>query len=236
MLELKKDELVSARNSFDNHGWAVLENVFQNDFAERVFACANEQVGWNLVTRIEGQHRAFDASAMTSVPEQNLKQFESLVAAEAQAGFQYIYERIPLYDQFIAGTVQEPVMQALMTCTRSAPFIESLKQVTGDSSIRFTDGQFTRYRRGHYLTRHDDRNDANDRVAAFVINFSKAWHQDMGGWLALYQNESVEKVMVPRFNSMVVFKVPRDHAVTPVAPWVDGCRYALTGWARRGEE
>jgi len=42
----------------------------------------------------------------------------------------------------------------------------------------------------------------------------------------------VTKTHVPTFNSCSLFKVPRDHQVSYVAPFATKPRYALTGWLR----
>ena len=45
-------------------------------------------------------------------------------------------------------------------------------------------------------------------------------------------NGDVEQALMPRFNAMNLFRVPRLHSVSPVAPYAGGARFSVTGWLR----
>jgi SM-20-related protein len=192
---------------------------------------------WALVTQVEGQHRSFDAAAMDALPTDKRAGFDQLVARGAQRGFQYLYERYPLYDLGRAQRVSDPVLRQIYAMLRAPAFLDLARRLTGDDSIAFADGQITRYRRGHFLTLHDDRADGMQRVAAYVLNLTPRWAADFGGQLQFVDGAGqVEACVGPRFNALTVFRVPCPHLVSAVAPFVAESRYALTGWFHRGAE
>ncbi len=44
------------------------------------------------------------------------------------------------------------------------------------------------------------------------------------------EGDNIVESYVPRFNSMVMFKVPLMHCVSYVAPFAQAPRHSLTGW------
>ena len=44
------------------------------------------------------------------------------------------------------------------------------------------------------------------------------------------EDGSHREAMLPRFNSLSLFKVPAKHFVGVVAPWAQEPRLAITGW------
>ena len=103
--------------------------------------------------------------------------------------------------------------------------------MSGISTIAGADGQATLYVPGHFLNAHSDQIQGHKRRVAYVLNMSKNWDPDWGGLLQFYGPEkSVDQVFVPRFNSLSLFTVPQEHAVTAIAPYAPVGRFAITGW------
>ena len=192
---------------------------------------------WALVTRIEGQHRSFDAEAMEAVDPARRAAFDTLVQQEAERGFQYLFERYPLVDDGRTGQLADAVLLQAFALLRSEAFVDLARQLLGEPGIRFADGQLTRYRAGHFLTRHDDEAEGLNRVAACVINLSVEWPAADGGALEFVgpQGERLE-AWTPGFNTMSLFRVPAPHRVAPVAAGATGARLSITGWFRWGDE
>lgn len=91
----------------------------------------------------------------------------------------------------------------------------------------------TRYRRGHFLTLHDDLAEGKHRLAAYVLGLTPDWQADYGGQLQFLDHDgNVEEASIPGFNVLSVFKVPSLHQVTPVAAHVPHARLSITGWLR----
>ena len=87
---------------------------------------------------------------------------------------------------------------------------------------------------GHGIHAHDDRAERHicgavfTRSVAVVLHLSQGWSREDGGLFVDLQRESEEHV--PEFNTLVAFKVPRMHAVTPVAESASQPRLSLFGW------
>jgi Rps23 Pro-64 3,4-dihydroxylase Tpa1-like proline 4-hydroxylase len=107
---------------------------------------------------------------------------------------------------------------------------------------RFT-FQLARYQRGHFIEKHDDKayvklDDPDEdrmvsytRDVAIIFYFNKNWTSDDGGILVDHKRTREHK---PVFNSMVAFRVPRLHEVTPVKS--DRNRFSLFGWFLSNED
>ncbi|WP_375282607.1 2OG-Fe(II) oxygenase [Marinicauda pacifica] len=227
----------AARADFEAQGYTGVDGVLAPDSASALASRIKSWPYWALVTHIEGQHRSFDAAAMETVPQSKKDAFHALVNREAVSGFQYLYENFALYEGGRNGTLDDPVLRAAFDLVRSEPFLQLLREVSGEDDIAFTDCQLTRYRAGHFLTTHDDDVAGKNRRAAFVLNLTEGWRADHGGQLQLLDEAGdVWRGLVPRFNRLMLFKVPQPHAVSVVAPFAPDARYAITGWARAGAE
>jgi hypothetical protein len=85
------------------------------------------------------------------------------------------------------------------------------------------------YGPGCFLGRHNDAEPDGGRERAWVLHMTRGWRPEWGGLLNFASGES----LVPRFNVLTLFDVPRDHEVTPVVDAAPAGRYALAGWLRR---
>lgn len=232
-----RDDRAAHAAGFARHGYALLSDVLDADCAQRWLACISAWREWALVTRVQGRHHSFDAAAMDAIPPARRTELDALIAAEARAGFQYLYERYPFDTLARGGHLHDPVMREMHALICAPAFLDLARTLTGEAGITFADGQVTRYRAGHFLTLHDDHADDRERVAAFVLNLTPRWGADYGGQLQFVDAHGrVEHSLVPQFNALVVFRVPRPHLVSAVAPFVAESRYAITGWFHTGTE
>jgi hypothetical protein len=95
--------------------------------------------------------------------------------------------------------------------------------------------QCGRYTHGNYIEPHDDSayKDVGgviySRDIAIVLYLSKHWIVDFGG---LFVDHGVfpSLPIVPEFNSLVAFYVPRMHEVTPIIESCSKKRFSVFGW------
>ena len=96
-----------------------------------------------------------------------------------------------------------------------------------------SDAQATLYQSGHFLKSHSDKDSTGARAAAYVLNFTRLWERDWGGYLQFFNDEhDIELALRPIFNAMNIFLVPTDHSVGIVSPFAYGDRLSVTGWLR----
>lgn len=223
------------RESFAARGRVVVHDLLAPDFAAALYACLRAWPRWALVTRVQGRHRNFDAAALASIPAEDRAQLDALIAAEARKGLQYLYERYPLHDVDYVPEPGPPPLDRFRALLRGGPFIELTRRITGLDGIAFGDGQATRYRKGHFLTLHDDIEPGKRRLVAYVLSLTPEWAADYGGQLQFVGADGqVEESVLPRFNTLSLFRVPCTHLVSAVAPFVEHARLSITGWLREG--
>jgi hypothetical protein len=63
------------------------------------------------------------------------------------------------------------------------------RMLTGENRIRRVSAQATRYRAGHFLRRHNDSSESDQRLYAYVMNLSRDWQADWGGQLQFLDPE-----------------------------------------------
>lgn len=228
--------LARAAKAFARTGVAVIENALDFECAAALASAMTDAPGFNLVTRIENRHRDFDAAAMAALAPDPRARFEQLVADEARAGFQYLYETFPLYDAGRQGRALAPAFKGGLHLVQSPEFLAFARKVCWSEQISFADAQLTRFQPGHFLSEHDDDVAGKQRVAAYVLQLCRGWRADYGGVLNfLTPDGEIRRGLVPGFNRLVVFSVPRPHAVSAVASFAPRPRLAMTGWLREGE-
>ncbi len=232
-----RDDVGQLAATFAAEGRVVVHDLLVPAFADALHRALLDWTRWSLVTRADGQHRRFDALAVEQLPAEGRQALEALVFAEARTGFQYLYERQPLYDPDDASgdeTAAVPALVRLRGLLHGGPFIELMRVIAGTAAIDFGDGQLTRYRRGHFLTMHDDAAEGRHRRAAYVLGMTPYWAADDGGQLQFLDAAGqVERSLIPGFNTLALFRVPQPHLVTAVAPFVARSRLSVTGWLRQ---
>jgi Rps23 Pro-64 3,4-dihydroxylase Tpa1-like proline 4-hydroxylase len=87
------------------------------------------------------------------------------------------------------------------------------------------------YGPGCFLTSHNDAEPDGGRERAWVLHMTRDWREEWGGVLRFGNGETI----LPRYNVLTLFDVPRDHEVTRVVDDAPAGRYALAGWLRRRE-
>lgn len=147
-------------------------------------------------------------------------------------GFQYCYSalRVPGKDE----TCMDPVLTQISRLLSEPAVKGMLSAITGISDPVFTDGQVTSYGPGDFLTGHDDDLEGSGRAAAFVLGLTPQWRLEWGGLLMFHELGEVPFCgLVPQFNTLDLFTVPRYHSVSLVSPAAPRQRYSITGWLSR---
>ncbi|MDP4599464.1 MAG: 2OG-Fe(II) oxygenase [Pseudomonadales bacterium] len=213
---------------------AVLIPRFLEQFAaDETFACLNEQVSWEMAYRNGPESMTKTVAQLSAMTPEDRQAFHGAVIEQARRDYQFAYFRYPMIDAYTNKWQPALMLNAILEAINSAAVVEFLQKLTGDEQIRKVELQATYYAPGHFLKLHNDSaTTGDDRRYACVINLSKDWESHWGGLLQFVDNGGVTATHVPTFNSCSLFKVPRDHQVSYVAPFATRPRYALTGWLR----
>lgn len=228
--------IAAAAQDFASHGFARLEGALGGEAAGVLHDyLAGPAEWWRVVNQGE---KVWDLG-----PE-SIRQLEAsgdgalLEAAHAGAreGFQFLYDSLRISEASEERRKLARPVDRLLDALNSAEWLEVFRQITGAAAIARADGQATRYLPGHFLTAHDDDVEGKQRLAAYVLGLTPRWRTEWGGLLMFHEaNGDVTRALLPRFDCIHLFAVPRLHSVSPVAPFAGAARYSVTGWLRAAE-
>jgi SM-20-related protein len=220
---------------YARHGRIHIPAIFDRDTALAVHeALAAEAVPWQL--HFNDGAEAYDVPAATvdALAPAERERLLQPIYERARTRFQYLFENFSISDHHARGQHNELALMRVFDFLRSEPMLEFIRRVTGAREIATIDAQATRYRPGHFLTVHDDRDEQKGRVTAYVLNMTPAWRADWGGVLPFLDEDGhVAEGYVPAFNALNLFRVPAPHAVSLVAPYAGAPRFSIAGWLRR---
>lgn len=200
---------------------AIRDAMASSDDWLRVF---NSEQGVHNVKRADYQ----------ALSDEERQALDAMAYRNARYGFQYRYETIRIPDN---GEFPEHIPQPLgdfVRHMRSDDMLRVLGEITGNGKINFADGQATAYAPGDFLTGHDDDVAGKNRHAAYVYSLNPDWRAEWGG-LLLIQDEKwqhIERALIPVFDCLTLFKIPKNHMVTEVTRATPYRRYSITGWLR----
>ncbi|MGA0607328.1 2OG-Fe(II) oxygenase family protein [Phenylobacterium sp. VNQ135] len=175
-----------------------------------------------------GQTLVINDEVLRRFGEQQVRAFLAETIKRASKGFAFIHRSYALQDEY--GRAPNQPIAKVTEFLQSRAFLDFAAGIVGEpvDAVRV---QASHYRRGDFLTLHDDSHSNDDRIAAFTLGFTRGWRPDWGGQL-LFHDEAGDVVggFAPRFNVLTVFQVPRAHSVAPVAAYAEAPRLSLTGW------
>jgi Rps23 Pro-64 3,4-dihydroxylase Tpa1-like proline 4-hydroxylase len=214
---------------FQERGRVHIQSILDEQSANHLYHCLSHETRYRLCANIGGVARALaDLS-----PQERQACTIAAWREVGAAGFQF------LFDMHRLSLNGEPYPNAndrwarVVEFLNGREFLDFARAVTGLDAIAFADAQATCYRQGHFLTAHDDDTPGTKRLAAYVFGFTPVWRPEWGGLLEFLDTSSqVEAGYLPGFNSLKLFKVPKAHYVSAVAPFAPAPRYSITGWLR----
>lgn len=213
-----------------------VENVLQPASADALHEVLKSQTPFGLAAAGDGQPLGVyvRAEAMQGLSAAQRAAMGQGAASAAAAGrFAFLYGRYPMVEAYVQQWHPGHPLNAVLEAINAAPMLDFARAVSGDATITRADAQATLYARGHFLTDHDDLVESEGRRLAYVLNLSRDWKPDWGGYLNILDDRGdVQAGFLPRFNTMNLFLVPLRHHVSAVAQFAPVGRYAITGWFR----
>jgi len=211
-----------------------IPDFLQVDAAERLRSCLQDEVPWTLAERSEGVSKTIEAPDYAAMDSRMRATHLQKAYECAKSEFQFVYESYMMVRAAKEGRDPTLVLHAMLDFLNSESFINFARWLVNEPKITRASAQATRYRAGHFLTRHQDKDKNEDRAYAYVIGLTKNWRPDWGGLLQFEDdNGNVTQTLTPQWNSISIFKVPQSHTVSLVAPYATEDRLAITGWLLR---
>jgi len=226
-------DLDALAQAFAERGRLQIEQALRPEVADLLHYCLDQEVPWALAFRDKSGARKLWADELEALTPEERTTLDEEIEDIARRDFQFRYDNFMMVSAYKERRYFDLVLHRVIEQINKPAWLEAMRKITGFDSIRRTDAQATRYIAGHYLRQHNDHNEKEGRLCAYVINLTRNWHADWGGLLQFLNEEGeVTETFMPRFNSISMFRVPVHHCVSPVASFATGARYAITGWLR----
>jgi Rps23 Pro-64 3,4-dihydroxylase Tpa1-like proline 4-hydroxylase len=213
--------------NFQENGKIVIENFLNENFAEKAY---------NVIINLP-LHTWFNCCGSNNIkiekriiPINKKKQELSIMLAKNsfnKDNFSYNFHRnMGLRKNEI--TIVEKIFRDIFS---NSFFLNLINNITNLNISTNNQLFLSKYKYGHFLSPHSDIN--NGKIA-YVLGMTKNWKPQYGGVLH-FMDEKRENIIdsyVPKFNTLILFKVPENgipHFVSHVNIQNKN-RYTITGW------
>jgi len=214
-------------------GVTQVEQALRPEVADLLHDCLAREVPWALTFRDRSGPQKIWNEDLLALDVGARAQLDDQIEALAREEFQFRYDSFMMVSAYKEKRQPELILHRVIEQINSAGWLNAMRTITGFHALRRSDAQATRYVAGHFLRKHNDFSEDEGRLCAYVINLTRDWQADWGGLLQILDGEGeVTRTLMPRFNTISLFRVPTYHCVSPVAPFATGARYAITGWLR----
>jgi SM-20-related protein len=219
------------RDELARRGRTQIGDYLQPDAAQALQQCLAHDVPWTLAYRAGAQSQTLPHDQLAALGAAGEAALLERCYAHANAGYAFAYESYMMVRAYKEGRDPDLLLHRVLEFFNSPDYLAFARALTGDAGITKMNAQATRYRAGHFLRRHNDFDADEGRRYAYVLNLTAQWEADWGGLLQFTDDAgAVIDTLLPRYNSLSIFKVPAMHTVSLVAPWARAPRLAITGW------
>ena len=211
-----------------------IRDILELEAAERLYQCLTKETPWLTAYRDGGQDHMIPEERLRAMAPQEVQALQQKVWQQARDEFEFMYSSYPLMDERLKAENPDLFLYKWIDYINSEEVLAFIRKVTGQRGLIRADGQGTWYRKGQFLTLHNDYDPSDEgKRVAYVLNFSRDWRPDWGGFLQFYDDDfNIEAGFMPRFNAFAMFETPQNHSVTYVTPFCGNRRLAITGWFR----
>ncbi len=220
-------------------GSVFIRNLLCDDVAEAAFASLKNRVPWEFHYRALKTNRVgiIDPQHFAGMTPREIQRLVPKMAQLKDNDFSFAYCRYTIPARLEETPEDTRILTEIYRYFNSDEYLQLMAQITGDDSGREVSTWASRYDRHHHLSIHMDESPGQGRIAAHVLGLSKGWNKDWGGNFAFCNKQGKPvQIVPPRFNQLVMFKVPRLHLVTQVKPYAGTSRYSLFGWYKSKQE
>ena len=216
-------------------GRMQVKNIFTEETAEEIYRRLMGVDWWLTYNEGSEVHQMLPEHLRALSPQDGAR-IQQQIYSNARKGYQFLYNHYPLFAAYFSTKFDSMPLFPVYEFINSPPVLDFFRQLTGLPNVRWADGHATLFRATHFLKGHTDLEPKEQRLAAYVLNFTKEWDTDWGGLLQFWDKDgNVELAFKPTFNALNIFTIPADHSVSMVTPYSPGLRFSITGWLRGDE-
>jgi len=214
-----------------------IPKILTEDSAERLARCLINDVDWHLVFNEGNVTHTLYPEQVKAMSDEDMQKVRQIALSQAHKGFQFFYNEYNIYDYYLNGKNMDHFLHRFHEFVNAPPFLDFIRELSGFDTITFADSRATAFGPGHFLTQRNSQVKGKNHKIAYVFNFTRTWQTDWGGILQILGTDgNIEGGFVPNFNTLNLFEVPQDHAVSCVAPFSPAIRYSIAGWLREMED
>lgn len=213
------------KKEYLKNDYVRIENFLDIEYVKKISQTIYNEIQWDLCYLSEHGPVSIKDEELKKYTYQQSAELNNEVMTRAQQGFSYFYYRSDLVNS------TNKVLKRFYNDLCGDEFLDFCRDLTNVDAIVKVNGQLACFSPGCFLRKHSDETDKEERVAAYVINFTPVWNSDWGGNLYLLDDQqSIIDVLEPLFNSVTIFKIPALHFVSQVANYAMSSRFTATGW------
>lgn len=204
--------------------------IFPLEQAERTYRCLASETPWGLFYWGDGEGKKIPAKEYKALSPEELQEIYKYIFETARDRYQFMY----LFNKLnLPNPDPQLFIHEIANFMSSEPVLEFIRTLTAIPELIRADAQATRYIGNCFLHPHTDEDDKSGRRVAFVLNMTKNWDPNWGGFLQFFDKQmNITQSFKPTFNALNLFTVPQGHSVSFVAPFCPGERLSITGWFR----
>lgn len=227
-------DIAGFSREFQQKGIVQIPGIFETDTAERLHRSLREEVPWGLAYELAGKSQYLDSARLAVIEPQAMQDIERQIRSEAGKGFQYRYYNYPILDAYLQRWPNEvPLLHGFLDFINGPQWLSLMRSVCGMPGLVKCDAQASLYAADCFLHRHSDAQSREGWRIAYVLGLTRNWRPEYGGTLQFLDDHGNTTLgLLPQFNTLNLFAVPRWHMVTHVPPYAPTERYSITGWLR----
>ena len=232
-IQLNPDlDVAALKAAFSKDQKLSIPDILVPEAAKRLHLCLTDEIAWNMTYNDDQGEQHLFASKLQTMTPQERAQLRQKVNRRARAGkFQFLFGSFAIEDAYKEKLINDMYIARFYEFVNSEVFLTFMREITGFQTITRTTQQATAYGPGHFLTDHNDFEPGKSRKVAYVFGLTPDWKTEWGGILEFIDKAGkTTSGLVPAFNTLNFFSVPRRHVVTQVATYAPKVRYSITGW------
>ena len=225
-------DLQHCADVFRREGIVQIKDFLEPPLADHVATVLKENTYWELnYVGEKGDGLTLNGQELA---KRDTKILWEEILQRARTGFSYVYLACYLRGVYGGPDQAEHPLHKLVKFLNSAPFLDVGRDITGEAGVDSVDAAATWFRPGDFLNLHTDK--IGLRRVAYTLGFTRGWRADWGGQLLFHDKSGdIVRGLMPGFNVLTFFKIPRLHSVAQVALYATEPRFMISGWLLEGQ-